>query len=91
VIEALSDGFAQAFAPVVDAIRARGPCVVLVGMGSPKQEGWARAWLEDLEGVVSEQPSDAGAREELEGLVAGQPAVRLRAAEVLLGLNAGTV
>ncbi len=53
VIEALSDGFAKDFAPVVDAIRARGPCVVLVGMGSPKQEAWARAWLADLEGVTA--------------------------------------
>ncbi|MBL8681341.1 MAG: tetratricopeptide repeat protein [Myxococcales bacterium] len=39
--------------------------------------------LADLEAVVNEQPSDAAARAELEGLVAEQRSVRLRAGAVL--------
>ncbi len=45
--------------------------------------------LADLESVVTDAPQDAGAREELEALVASQPAVRQRAGAVLEHLYEG--
>ncbi len=36
----------------VARVRAAGPCIVLVGMGTPVQESWAWRWLADVPGVT---------------------------------------
>lgn len=42
----------DAAAAQVERLRALGRCLVLVGMGSPRQERWAWRWLHDLEGAT---------------------------------------
>ena len=45
----IDDAGARAFA---ERVRAQGPCVVLVAMGTPTQERWAWRWLADIGGAT---------------------------------------